>query len=1158
MMVVARVQEEELAEPDKALATNTEILKLDENNAQAIAALERLYLRTERYDELLGIYEKKLAPRERQGSAEGDPLQGRVDLRAGDQGQRQGDRRLPGHPQGLRATSCRRYRALDRIYVATQQWKELSPVIQRELKLVPPGDNGAIVELKFRLGQLREQHLGDVKGAIDMYRDILDLEPTHAGARAGARAAARRRGAPADGGGHPRADLRAHRGVGAAHRGARDPAAPREGAVEPRVAAACASASCRRRKIGDGEKAFDAYARASARIRRTRRRAPSSSGWRRSTSRGRSSWRSTSRRSSKLKPRGRRQRRCCASCSSRSPRRTTRSSRSRRRRSSTSAARRASSPTIRTALEALERLYTRNERWPELLEVYRKKVELSPEPAAREQIYFRMAYLWEEMLGNVDEAIATYKEVLAQADSANVKALKALDRLYLGAEAVARAGRQPDAAAPAHRRQGARRSRCWCGWRRCASASSARWRRRSTPIARCSSSIATTTRRCSALERLVHAARSRAAGRHHPRADLQGARRVAEARRRRTRSWCATRWIRRARSSCSIRSAICTRWPSEDARGVPHLRPRAARGAGAQGDADAARAAGAHARSLEGPGQLVRLGRRAGGQGVGRRRAADAAADARRADRGDAARRQRRRGGRLPSRAQGGAAPARRGQRARSDLPPHRRVHQAGRRGAGQGRHGQAPSTRRRSCCFKAAQIYEEVLENADRAIDVYRQVLVARRERSRRRSTRSSGLYIRLERWEPLKDVYSKKAELATQPDEKKQMLFVLGQVYDRELKDLTRAIETYQTILDLDPEDVTAIQALDRLYQQAGRWYDLLQILEREVELSSSTGETVSLKHRIGQLWEKELKDLGRAVEAYRDVLKLDGTHEPTLVALDGLVHGDQEPVLAAQVLEPIFEAGGEWERLIDVLDVMVRHTDDPIRRVELLHRIADYYERRLESPMDAFKAYGAGAQAKTRRTRSRSATSSGSPIRPRRGTSWRALVRGRARQAARSAAAGRHAPARRARLRRGARADRARHRDLPPRRRRRGGEPRRDPRARSALSADRALERARRRPAPRDPARAATTARSSRCSSASASSTSRTCATSTTAIERLSRDPQVRRRPRADAGGARAPLRRGRQADRDRRHPRAALSAWPSSGRSWSRSTRSSSTS
>src|SRR5437016_13290872 len=113
--------------------------------------------------------------------------------------------------------------------------------------------------------------------------------------------------------------------------------------------------------------------------------------------------------------------------------------------------------------------------------------------------------------------------------------------------------------------------------------------------------------------------------------------------------------------------------------------------------------------------------------------------------------------------------------------------------------------------------------------------------------------LHIRLERWEPLKDVYSKKAELATQPDDKKQMLFVLRQVYDRELKDSTRAIETYQTILDLDPQDATAIQALDRLYHATSRWYDLLQILEREVELSSSTGETVSLKYRVGRLWEK-----------------------------------------------------------------------------------------------------------------------------------------------------------------------------------------------------------------------------------------------------------------------------------------------------------------
>src|SRR5262249_48228666 len=103
------------------------------------------------------------------------------------------------------------------------------------------------------------------------------------------------------------------------------------------------------------------------------------------------------------------------------------------------------------------------------------------------------------------------------------------------------------------------------------------------------------------------------------------------------------------------------------------------------------------------------------------------------------------------------------------------------------------------------------------------------------------------------------------------------------------------------------------------------------------------------------KELRDLARAVESYRDVLALDGTHEPTLQALDGLVHGEQEPVLAAQVLEPIFETGGEWERLIDVLDVMVRHSEDPLRRGGRLARIADYYERCLDNAPQAFHAFG-----------------------------------------------------------------------------------------------------------------------------------------------------------------------------------------------------------
>ena len=57
-LVVARVYEEELQAPEKAIETNRQILATDENHEVALGALDRLYLKTGRYPELLGIYQK--------------------------------------------------------------------------------------------------------------------------------------------------------------------------------------------------------------------------------------------------------------------------------------------------------------------------------------------------------------------------------------------------------------------------------------------------------------------------------------------------------------------------------------------------------------------------------------------------------------------------------------------------------------------------------------------------------------------------------------------------------------------------------------------------------------------------------------------------------------------------------------------------------------------------------------------------------------------------------------------------------------------------------------------------------------------------------------------------------------------------------------------
>ena len=87
-------------------------------------------------------------------------------------------------------------------------------------------------------------------------------------------------------------------------------------------------------------------------------------------------------------------------------------------------------PEDASALEALERLYKRTERWPDLIETLRRKADLVTDPVERVAIRVRIATVWEEMLANAEEAIAAWNEVLSESPD-HLQALRALDRLYL-------------------------------------------------------------------------------------------------------------------------------------------------------------------------------------------------------------------------------------------------------------------------------------------------------------------------------------------------------------------------------------------------------------------------------------------------------------------------------------------------------------------------------------------------------------------------------------------------------------------------------------------------------------------------------------------------------------------------------------------------------
>ncbi len=214
--------------------------------------------------------------------------------------------------------------------------------------------------------------------------------------------------------------------------------------------------------------------------------------------------------------------------------------------------------------------------------------------------------------------------------------------------------------------------------------------------------------------------------------------------------------------------------------------------------------------------------------------------------------------------------------------------------------------------------------------------------------------LYLRMEKWEELLGVYTRKADIVVDADEKKRIYVETGAVYEREVGDIEKAIDTYQRILEIDPDDMTALGRLDALYHASENWQELLSVLEREADLAGDPNEVISYRYRIAELWHHRLGDPVRAVDIYRDILEVTPDHEPTLNALESMVSAGTEAVAAAGVLEPVYRQMGEWAKLIAVHEVQIAHDEDPVRKVELLHQVAQLYEFQLDQARHAFDAY------------------------------------------------------------------------------------------------------------------------------------------------------------------------------------------------------------
>lgn len=156
---------------------------------------------------------------------------------------------------------------------------------------------------------------------------------------------------------------------------------------------------------------------------------------------------------------------------------------------------------------------------------------------------------------------------------------------------------------------------------------------------------------------------------------------------------------------------------------------------------------------------------------------------------------------------------------------------------------------------------------------------------------------------------------------------------VFDKQLGFVEEAEQAYLSALELDEGQGDALEALDRIYAEQGRWAELADILRRRIAGTYDEDDIVGLNFRLAQLYSSQLGQLDDAVTTYQTILDIQPAHMESLKAL-----------------EHIFYQQERWDALYDVLERDAEAQDDPEARADLYAQMASIAEQMLDRKSDA----------------------------------------------------------------------------------------------------------------------------------------------------------------------------------------------------------------
>lgn len=196
------------------------------------------------------------------------------------------------------------------------------------------------------------------------------------------------------------------------------------------------------------------------------------------------------------------------------------------------------------------------------------------------------------------------------------------------------------------------------------------------------------------------------------------------------------------------------------------------------------------------------------------------------------------------------------------------------------------------------------------------------------------------MRRWPEVAATIARKLPHVADPKERVELQLKLAEVWQEKLGNEVEAVKALAEALALEPTHPGLAERLERAYTKRREWDKLFALKQTQLGTLADPAARLAAQLELAQLATEKLKKPALAVDAFREVLAIDGDHEGALAALERLyqatqAHAALADIYARRAAQP-GDAATQLGYLTKLAQLCSGELDDAARAIETWRKV------------------------------------------------------------------------------------------------------------------------------------------------------------------------------------------------------------------------------